>query len=406
MNILNFFKRNEPDPQPIGKVLKSESTVEKQFSSPLLFGNYEDINPLQLSAVYAAISIISNSIANMPITVKQTRNNTETIVKNHKIAKLFYNMLQSKHVVIKQLVVDLLLFGNSFLYIKRVDGKPEKLIYLQHGDVQVNYKKEQDIVEYQCCNHNAVPKLVKQEDMIHFARDTRDGINGRGFMHFASEIIKLSGYTQQAAEDYFKSGCSLTGILKFKNGLRGIQQDDIRQQWMQIHSHGTRGAGLGVLGGDAEYIPISQNSADSQMLETRLFNIEEIARFFCISPVLLGDLRHSSYNDIEDASIQFVSMTLLPIINLMQEELNRKLIESSNQYVDIDETVLMKGNKASIADYVTKLVSNGVMTINEARRIIGENPLEGCDDLVIPFTKIEDNIVNKDRTDSEDEQEV
>ena len=101
-------------------------------------------------------------------------------------------MLQTKHVAIKQLVCDLLLWGNSFMYIKRKDGKPEKLIYLQHGDVQVDYIKEQDLVQYNVCNHNAIPKLVKKEDMIHFAKDTYDGINGRGFMYFASDIINLA----------------------------------------------------------------------------------------------------------------------------------------------------------------------------------------------------------------------
>jgi HK97 family phage portal protein len=302
-------------------------------------------------------------------------------------------MLQSKHTVIKQLVFDLLLYGNSYVYIKRTDGKPEKLIYLQFGDVQVNYKKEEDIVEYQCCNHNQVPKLVKQEDMLHFARDTRDGIMGRGFLYFAAEVIKLAGYTQQAAEDYFRSGCSLTGILKFKNGLRGIQQQDIRNQWMQIHSHGARGAGLGVLGGDADYIPISQNSADSQMLETREFNLTDIARFFNISPILLGDLSHNSYSSIEDSNIEFINHTLLPIINLMEEEINRKLITVSSQYVDFDENSLLKGNRASISNYLASLVSNGIMTTNEARQQIGMNPVDGGDSLIIPFTDISQNTI-------------
>lgn len=393
MNILNIFKRNEPDPQPIGKVLKSESTVEQSCTSPLLYHSYDPIDALQLPAVYAALSIISNSIATLPIYVKQYKNNERSILQNNKIQKLFYTMLQSKHTVIKMIVWDLLLYGNSYVYIKRSEGKPEKLVYLQFGDVQVNYKKEEDTVEYQCCNHKQVPKLVKQEDMLHFARDTRDGIMGRGFLYFAAEVIRLAGYTQQAVEDYFRSGCSLTGILKFKNGLRGIQQSDIRNQWMQIHSHGARGAGLGVLGGDADYIPISQNSAESQMLETREFNIAEIARFFNISPILLGDLTHNSYSSIEDSNIEFVQHTLLPIINLIEEEINRKLITVSSQYVDFDENALLKGDRASMSNYYTTLSTNGILTINECRMALGYNPVDGGDDLIIPFTDIAQNTI-------------
>jgi len=398
MNILNIFKRNNStvtvEVQPSqGKVLKSESTDEQQVTTPLIFGCYDPIDALQLPAVYAALSIISNSIAALPIYVKQQKDNDKTILKNHRIQKLFYNMLQSKYTVIKQLVWDLLLFGNSFIYIKREGSTPVQLIYLQHGDVQIDYKKELDIVQYNCSNHKSVPAIVKQEDMLHFVRDPYDTINGRGFFYFAKEVIKLSGYTQQAAEDYFKSGCSLTGLLKFKNGLRGVQQKDIRNQWMQIHSHGNRGAGLGVLGGDCDYIPISQNSAESQMLDTREFNITEIARFFNINPVLLGDLSHSSYNDIEQAQLEFITHTLLPIIDLIEEELNRKLITVSTQYIDFDENALLKGNKATMSNYLTSLVSNGIMTTNEAREQIGLNPVDGGDDLIIPFTDIAQNTI-------------
>lgn len=400
--LTNIFKRNSSKvtvETSDGLVHKSESSESVPFISALTFGMRNNISALKLSAVYAAISLISNAIAALPIYVKQHKDNTDTILENNPIQKLFYNMLQTKHTAIKQLVWDLLLWGNAFMYIKRKDGKPDKLIYLQHGDVQVDYKKEQDLVQYNVNNHNAIPKLVKQEDMIHFAKDTYDGINGRGFMYFASDIINLAGFTQKAAEDFFGSGCNLTGILQFKRPLKPGQQEQIRSQWMQIHSSGQ--GGLGVLEGDSEYIPISQNSADAQMLETREFNITEIARFFNINPVLLGDLSHSSYNDIEQSQIEFVTHTLLPIINLFEDELNRKLITNSRQYIDLDESELMKGNMTTLANYYSTLVSNGIITIDESRKQLGFNPFNDgySNKILIPYTKISDNIINQDNTD-------
>lgn len=400
--LTNIFKRNSSKvtvETSDGVVHKSESSESAPFISALTFGMRNNISALKLSAVYAAISLISNAIAALPIYVKQHKDNTDTILENNPIQKLFYNMLQTKHTAIKQLVWDLLLWGNAFMYIKRKDGKPDKLIYLQHGDVQVDYKKEQDLVQYNVNNHNAIPKLVKQEDMIHFAKDTYDGINGRGFMYFASDIINLAGFTQKAAEDFFGSGCNLTGILQFKRPLKPGQQEQIRSQWMQIHSSGQ--GGLGVLEGDSEYIPISQNSADAQMLETREFNITEIARFFNINPVLLGDLSHSSYNDIEQSQIEFVTHTLLPIINLFEDELNRKLITNSRQYIDLDESELMKGNMTTLANYYSTLVSNGIITIDESRKQLGFNPFNDgySNKILIPYTKISDNIINQDNND-------
>lgn len=380
-----------------GVVPKSESTEATSYTQALLFGLREHSSALKLSAVYAALSMISNSIATLPIYVKQHKQNEDTILYNNNIQKLFYQMLQTKHVAIKQIVWDLLLWGNAYIYIKRENNRAVQLIYLQHGDVVIDYKKEQDIVQYNVSNHRQVPSLVKQEDMLHFARDTYDGINGRGFMYFAEEIIKLAGFTQQAAENFFGSGCNLTGVLQFKGRLRDEQKEAIRQQWMQIHSSSSIGGGLGVIEGDAEYIPISQNSADAQMLETREFNITEIARFFNINPILLGDLSHSSYNDIEDAQIEFVTHTLLPIINLLEDEINRKLITNKNNYIDFDETELLKGNKSTMANYYSTLVKNAIITINEAREQLGWNPIDGADNLIIPYTDINQNTINNEQ---------
>ena len=405
----NIFKRNANTPEvQTGIVPKSESSEPVPFASALLFGQQCTYNALKLSAVYAALSIISNSIATLPIYVKQHKDNSETILENHKIQKLFYSMLQSKHTVIKQIVWDILMFGNAFVYIKRSSNGIEKLIYLQHGDVQVNYIKEKDLVEYGVCNHLAVPKLVKQEDMLHFAKDTYDGINGRGFLFFAADIVNLAGFTQKAAEEFFGSGCNLTGVLQFKGRLTDKQKEAIRQQWQMIHGGASNYGGLGVLEGDAQYIPISQSSADSQMIETREFNVAEIARFFNISPILLGDLSHNSYSSIEDSNIEFVNHTLLPLINLIEEEINRKMITNKNIYIDFDENALLKGNRSTMADYYTKLVSNAIITINEAREQLGYNPKEGADELIIPYTKIEDNTIGGQTEESEEniEEEV
>lgn len=402
----NIFKRSASKVSvetSNGVVPKSVATEIPQFVSPLTFGMRSNVSALKLSAVYAALSLISNSIATMPIRVKQRKENQQTTVENHPVQKLFYNMLQTKHTVIKQLVVDLYLYGNAFMYIKRKDGKPDKLIYLQHCDVQIDYKKEQELVQYNVCNHNSVPKLVKQEDMLHFARDTKDGVIGRPITCFASDIIDLYGFTQNAAAEFFGSGCNLTGILQFKRPLKPGQQEQIRSQWMQIHGNGSFG-GLGILEGDSEYIPISQNSSESQMLESREFNITEIARYFNINPVLLGDLSHSSYNTIEDANIEFIQRTLLPIINLFEEEINRKLITNTKQYVDIDETALLKGDKKTLAEYYSKLVSNGIITIDECREQLGFNAFNDgySNKILIPYTKISDNVINQDDVTNQD----
>jgi len=135
------------------------------------------------------------------------------------------------------------------------------------------------------------------------------------------------------------------------------------------------------------------------MLETRLFNVSEIARFFNINPVLLGDLSKSSYSTIEAANIEFVTHTLMPYIAMIECEFNRKLIAPNEEgfSLDLDETYLIRGDKNSTATYYKTLVEAGIITRNEARRGLGLNELDGLDKIVIPYTNIADNTVGEDK---------
>ena len=96
-----------------------------------------------------------------------------------------------------------------------------------------------------------------------------------------------------------------------------------------------------------------------------------------------------------------IQRTLLPIINLLEEEINRKLITNTKQYVDIDETELLKGDKKTLAEYYSTLVSNGIITIDECREQLGFNAFNDgySNKILIPYTKISDNVINQDNID-------
>jgi HK97 family phage portal protein len=169
--------------------------------------------------------------------------------------------------------------------------------------------------------------------------------------------------------------------------------------WKRLH--GADGnSGLAILKGNMNYQSIGQSAAESQMLEARLFNVSEIARFFNISPVLLGDLTKSSYSTIEAAQLEFVQHTLYPFIVMFEEELNRKLCHRSNVRIDFDESFLIKSDKSVQANYLNTLVSGGIMSINEARASLGLNPIEGGDKVIIPFTDISQNIIGETEGDT------
>jgi HK97 family phage portal protein len=379
MNIFGYTitKRNQ---QPVQEFPHEDSATS------LIFGGYRLENaPESLSAFYAALELISNSVAQLPIKVK--RNNE--VDDNHPINLLFKDGLISKYNLVKQLISDVILHGNAYCYIERAqDGTPTGLVYCEHGTVNVVYNQKKQELYYQ------IPFIkrgnIEAVNVIHLYKDSNNGVLGRALITYANQVIKLSQATDKAARNYYASGCALQGALTIKGARKGAKEQ-ARQAF--ANTHGDKGSGLVILDDDMSYQQLSSNANDSQMLEARTFNVQEIARYFNINPILLGDKTGASYNSIELANIEFVTHTLMPYVAMMQDEFNRKLVKPSevDVTVDIDETWLMKGDQKTTAEYLTKLTQSGIMTINEARKHLGLTPVDGGDEVQIPYTKIDDN---------------
>ena len=384
--------------------------TSNNISASLLFGGYTKKNAIGLSAFFSATNLISNSIALMPVSENQLNDNKRTVVENSNITPLFYNMFLTKFNVFKKIVEDVILKGNAYLYINRDEaGHPKSLTYLRPSQVAIQYNElTQDLYYLVTSSNKVTKKKILDKDMCHFVMHSNDGVNGLSIISYATRTIDSANATEQSAKQFFDSGCSINGIVRLKNPIvSDKQRNEIRQNWSQIHG-GDNCSGVCVLSGVEDFTPITSDPNKSQMLETRRFNITEVARWFNINPILLGDLSHTSYNDIEAANIEFVQHTLLPWIEMLQNELTRKLIVNKKRYIDLDENVLLKSNKTNMANYCKTLVTGGIMTANEARAQLGLNPMDGADRLIVAYSKINDNTINtngKDKTNNDKEED-
>lgn len=373
---------------------------ENQFGMGLGMMNLQlsdQIPAVSLSAVFAAIEIISNSLAELPLNVKTRQDNKSTLVKNHPLYHIFDNCIMTKYMMIKMLVTDMLLYGNGVAYIERAtDGTPTNLVYCPHGTYSIIYNEQSRSLYY------LIPSLrtgrIEPIDVVHILKNSLNGVEGRGILFYANHTLKLTSSTEKAAQDYFSSGMHVSGILRqvdVHTPLNDKQRNSIRESWRQGHSK--NGTGICVIEGGLEYQPVSSNSKDAQLLESRLFNLQDVARFFNINPVLLGDLSHSSYSTIEASLLEFVTHTLYPYITLIENELKRKLIKPSekNLYIDLDAGFILKSDKTSQANYLNTLKQAGIITTNEAREQLGLNPVEGGDKLMVAYSDVNQNTVGE-----------
>lgn len=374
--------------------------------SQSIFAN--NIPATSLSAIYAAIELISNSIAELPIYVKYIDEASKSdIIKEHAVINALHGSQLTKFMLIKQLVSDMLLYGNGYAYINRAgDGTPLNIIYCVPGSVSPVYNEKTRQLYYLC--PLITTAKVEPINIIHLFKNTVNGYDGKGVLQYAAQTIKLANYTEKSAASFFASGCNLGGILTTDNPrLTDQQKESIKTGWQQAHG-GDNPNGIAVLEAGMKYQPVAVNGKEAQLLETRLFNLQEIARFFNISPTLLGDLTKSSYNTLEAANMEFLTHTLMPIITLIQDEFKRKLLKPSerNLYIDIDEAYIVKPDKASLANYLSTLTTHGIISINEARQQLGYNPIENGDTHMIPFTNLDQNTIeNKDKNISNTENE-
>lgn len=396
MKILDIFKKKE----------KRGLQYVSNYSDGLLFGQMVNNNgALALSAVYRAVELISDNIAILPIKLKNIEKEHIAEVETHNLLDIWQNRngnYISKFNLIKLLVQSVLLHGNGYAYIERdKDGNVVDITYLENGDVAVNYNKHSKRLTYTV---TSLRKKVEPCNIIHLLKNSYNGIEGKSVISFANRSINNANQAENQSLNFYQSGCNLSGILTVQGQLNDQQKEQIRNSWNQAYNG--NGQGLAVLQGNMNYQPISVNAHDAQLLEARQYNVNDIARFFGVNPILLGENNGVSLGSMEQIQQQFISYTLQPYITLIEEEFNRKLLKPSefNLKIELDTTALIKSDKTATASYYSTLLDKGVMCINEVRKELGYNKIDGGDTHLIAYTDIAQNTINNTPTNEPQQQ--
>lgn len=381
-----FNRRKEPEAVTDTKEKREVVVVDVEPTTPTYPMGLEFLSQFKkvfditkLSAGFAAIDLISSKIASIPIVVKTISDGEET---KHSFDHAFDTTLMTKYMTIKQLIWDCLVYGNGIGLIDRYqDGSVKSIIYIPNGSYSIVYNETSHKLYYLMPAYKK--GKVEPINVIHIIKNTRDGINGLPVSHYAAQAIYLASTTDKQAANFFDSGCSMSGILKSNKVLNAQQKMDVKASWNEVHGPQKAG-GIAVVGADMDYIPTGSKANESQMIESRQFNVKELARFLGIAPELIGDTTNKVYNSLSQCIEALVNFTLNPLISILEEELNRKCLKPSEKeyfYIDLKEEDLLVTEKSSEAQYYSTLVSNGIMTVNEARLSLGLPEIEGQDTL-------------------------
>lgn len=346
------------------------------------------------AAVYSCCRLIAGAVALLPLPIYER---TAEGGRNQVEHDLWWLLNESPYPTLtacsfwEWMVSSMLMRGDGIAQIVRDrNGRPVQLMPIPRECVLI--EKVGDSLNYYVGDAGRYYGL-QAEDVLHFPGFGFDGVNGESVIRYAArQAVGTALAADEFAGEFFSNGASPSMVITYPQGVAPTpeQQGELRTQFTERYT----GKGnhhkpmLLVNGGQA--LPISLSAEDAQLLETRKFQVIEIARAFGVPPHMIGETSASTSwgSGIEQMGGGFVRYTLGPHLRRIEQELNRKLWPRSMRYfVDFNRDGLLAGDSKTEADVFGKALggpgAQGWMTVNEVRRTKNLPPIAGGDELPI-----------------------
>ena len=336
---------------------------------------------MQMTAVYSCVRILAEAIAGLPLhlyTYKEDGGKEKAI--GHPLYLLLHdepNPEMSSFVFRETLMTHLLLWGNAYAQIIR-NGKGEvvALYPLMPNRMTVDRDSSgQLFYSYQMNNSDAPTMkagtvILKPSDVLHIPGLGFDGLVGYSPIAMAKNAIGLAIATEEYGAKFFANGATPGGLLEYPGTVK--DPDRVRESWNKGFSGSQNAGKVAILEEGMKYTPISIAPEQAQFLETRKFQINEIARIFRVPPHMVGDLEKSSFSNIEQQSLEFVKYTLDPWVVRWEQSLSRALFtpeEKKKYFVKFNVEGLLRGDYQSRMNGYATARQNGWMSANDIREL-------------------------------------
>ena len=374
--MFNLFKK-KPE-QRSGDIISWQAVgqeIQGQVSNPTYYES--------LSAVSACVDLIASSLGSCPAYVFVQDYDSKYEDEADPIYKLIRkgaNRYQTWHSFVEFLMRQVLLRGNAIAQV----------VYDQQGKVT-----ELQAYPFEWCSIDLLPsgklrytvtdnqglygaagsrKIILQQDMLHI-RDSGDlPYIGKSRISRAAQAFNAAMATQEFSASLYKQGVRPSGALCVNNKLDESARDSLKADLKNYYSNTNAGSAM-VLENGMQWHPYALNAEDAEVLASRQFSVEEIARLFSVPPPLIGDLRHGTFQNSETAGRWFASFCLASWAHKLENEITRVCLDDRHT-LSIDLSGLTRGDHAGRWESYCKAVDAGILTRNEVRQIEGWNPLE------------------------------
>ena len=336
---------------------------------------------MQMTAVYSCVRILAEAVAGLPLHLyKYNASGGKEKALSHPLYFVLHdepNPEMSSFVFRETLMTHLLLWGNAYAQIIR-NGKGEVIALYplmpnrmsvdrdSSGALYYTYTKYSD----EAPTMKGMTVTLRPSDVFHIPGLGFDGLVGYSPIAMAKNAIGMAIACEEYGAKFFANGAAPGGVLEHPGTIKDPQK--VRDSWNAAYQGSSNSHRVAVLEEGMKYQPIGISPEQAQFLETRKFQINEIARIFRVPPHMVGDLEKSSFSNIEQQSLEFVKYTLDPWVIRWEQAISRSLLrpdEKKLYFAKFNVDGLLRGDYVSRMNGYATARQNGWMSANDIREL-------------------------------------
>jgi HK97 family phage portal protein len=368
------------------------------------------------TAVFACNRVLAETLASTPIKVYKKTSQGRKEVNNIDIYDILHNSPNEEMSPFnfkEVMMVNLNLGGNAFA--QKILNKFGDLIGLNPlawQDVKIDRDKSGKLI-YKVKVENGKEEILTRKDIFHIPNLSYDGVNGLSPIEYVNRAIKLGLSYEEFGEKFYQNGANASGIVEHPEAMSDESFLRFKREFAQAFQGLANSGKPIILEGGAKYTQLTMKPADAQLIESKRFQIEDIARIYRVPLHLIQELSRSTNNNIEQQSLEFVMYTMLPHFQRWEENINMQLLtreqRKAGYYVEFKIDNLLRGDAKSRAEAYRTGRDAGYLSVNEIRKMENMDPIPNGDIYLQPMNYIEagkEPVEIEKETPFEQEQEI
>ncbi len=361
-----------------------------QYAGPMAYeapaaANVTEETALQLSAVWACVRLLSETVASLPVTVYRKTPEGRQIDDSHWMARLMarkVNRYQTRQEFFETMMLNLALHGNCYAKITRVGGEIRSMLPLMSAQVEPQLLPDGSMVYAYTADGDV---NVYSSESIWHVKLYGNAVIGKSPLAFGRNVMGIAQAAEGSVTKVYGNGAKPSGVLSFDRLLTPEQRAAVKENFGTLTT-GTDDR-LIVLESGMKFEAISMSPQDIELLASRRYQLEEICRWFGVPSVLVNDTAGSTTwgSGIEQLVAGFYKLNLRPYLERFEASVSANLFsehEAKQFEFEFDFEGLLRSDLKSRLEGYRTAVAGTILTPNEVRRIEGWPRVEGGDSLL------------------------